>query len=86
MGWLIIWLRTLEAFDTPIGHRQKDEFVMLQPYKQAREAILNGERRAFELSQIWSVLPGKQEPRVNTRPEPNLFSLSCMVGRRCKRC
>ena len=39
----------------------------------------------FELSQIWSVLPGKQEPRVNTRPEPNLFSLSCMAGRRWKR-
>ena len=46
-GWLIIWLRTLEAFDTPIGHRQKDEFVMLQPYEQAGEAMLNGERRAF---------------------------------------
>ena len=40
-------MRTLEAFDTPIGHRQKDEFVMLQPYEQAGEAMLNGERRAF---------------------------------------
>ena len=44
---MIIWLRILEAFDTPIGHRQKDEFVMLQPYEQAGEAMLNGERRAF---------------------------------------
>ena len=33
MEWSMIWLRILEAVDTPIGHRQKDEFVMLQPYE-----------------------------------------------------
>jgi hypothetical protein len=42
---LVAYIR--EAFDTPIGHRQKDEFVMLQPYEQSREAILNKERRDF---------------------------------------
>ena len=47
MEWLITWSRILEASDTPIGRRQKDEFVMLQPYEQARESILNEERRAF---------------------------------------
>jgi len=47
MEWLITLSRILEAFDTPIGHRQKDEFVMLQPYEQSREAILNEERRDF---------------------------------------
>jgi hypothetical protein len=48
MEWLITLSRAiLGALDTPIGHRQKDEFVMLQPYEQARKAILNKERRDF---------------------------------------
>lgn len=47
VDYLVACTRGLRHAQGPIGHRQKDEFGMLQPYEQLREAILNKERRGF---------------------------------------